>query len=283
MRRKVKTFFDIFADSLLPQPREYRSFIHRNLIFSFKYFAFYICILSCVVFVHYFFYYQPLTFLFDVSKSLNSYPEDLVITIQKGTVTKNYDRPYFMWLDHQNKKKLLFLMEEKDSSKKLLNEYKPVFYLTKNMLTYQVNPQSGIYTLTDKQSFLIDKKMVQNLAQKISLLLGIGLFPFLLFFLIYIILCISVPTILIIISVTFIFYVVLNYLKHHHTFHKIVQVAIHSSTLPLLITTTLIIVQGKISFPLFFFFILFILSMSTGIYEGIIYKQTRQSLMKKHV
>lgn len=274
MRRKVKAFFSIFIDSLIPQPREYRSFIHRQFLFSFKYISIYILILSSTLFFIYCIKIQPFSLISDISKSLSSFPNDLTISIKNGTVLKNYNRPYLMWLDHARKKSLLFMVEEQYPDQRLLDEFKPMIFLTQHMVIFRLNPTSGIYNLTDKNNILLTKNWFNTNSKYIKILLILFLPAAAVTFLFFIFSLISILTAISLMVLSLVGYILLHKLRHKHSFQKILQVGIHSSTLPLLLTVVIMAVQPKLSFPLYLFLILNLLFIGTAIYEALLYKKT---------
>ncbi len=112
---KVKTFFSIFWNSLIPQ-HTYYSHIKRNrLSFSLIYF----CILHLFLIIFFTIGIFTKYNTNNLSKlhssllfSINDIPDNLSVTIKNGVLSTNHNKPYFFWITYQNKKLLVSILDE---------------------------------------------------------------------------------------------------------------------------------------------------------------------------
>jgi len=286
MIRKVKTFLHIFYNSIIPHARYYSKILKVNFSFSLKYFLTLIVILNIFFILSIVKKYSPKrinTVLNSLIISLQKSPDDLIININNGRLITGYNRPYFLWLDDQDKKRLLLVIDETASAKKILI-YKSFFLLTTNELVMNnfKNSDLSVLPLSYVQNQQIDKAKINffvNNLEKIKLLL-----PFLSLILIIALIIILplasfiITLIYLLLSTLFVFLLYKIFVKKHFRFKKIFQVSFHSATLPLLIDYGLIIFRPTIKlnfisylptlpYP-FLFFILLALFIGVGVYEA---------------
>jgi len=284
MIRKVKTFLHIFYNSLIPHARYYSRIIKVNFSFSLKYFLTLIVILNIFFIISFVVKYSPKKInivLGTLITSLRQFPNDLTIMINNGRLITSYNRPYFLWLDYQDKKQLLLVIDETATAKKA-QLYKSYSLLTANELVINnlKNNNLSSLPLSYLQDQTINKEktmMFVSVLDKIQ-----GLLPLLSLILILALIIIlpiasfAITIIYLLLSALLVFFLYKFFIKKHFRFKKILQVSFHSATLPLLIDYGLIIFRPTmrltvnvptLPFPLLFF-ILLALFIAVGVYEA---------------
>src|SRR3989338_1929161 len=138
MTSKVKTFFHIFTGSLIPRSIYYHKIPHVRYRFSGLYFFFLIVFLNAIFTGFVVIKMNPFR-VQQVTQSLltalENYPNNLTIKIQNGSMTTNSDKPYLLWLDYQDKKHLLVVVDQEASPSKI-SEYNSFLLLTGNEIVY---------------------------------------------------------------------------------------------------------------------------------------------------
>lgn len=271
---KVKTFFSIFRDSLLPQHPFYSKLLKTNSSISFKYFiavilAFYFLyiISMAVILPKRLKHFQPV----NIRKSLESFPDDLVVTVNHGQMMTNYSRPYFIW-SHNDEKMLLLVIDETGNPEKI-SEYGAAALLTSRNITVR-NPISGEYRNYSLKNMnaKFDKEAVMKYIKRFEIMSASAL-------IIGILVCLLVLPVLFFVAV-FIFsfiaalftYIIWNLTKSYHqktnvTFSKIAQISMHTITFPLLLVFILNLFNIYILFKAPYFLIVLI-ALNTGVYEA---------------
>lgn len=262
--KKIKFFFDIIVKSLT-KFEYYKEIAKAKFSFSLKYlfFLFYITSLigslafagSLAVLV------APKIpeFVASFESKANSiYPSGLVVNIKDGNLSTNQKEPYFV-----DTLKMFDLGEDYDhvltidtkADESMIKDYKTFVLITKNSFvsikdknSYQVSPIDESITMT------IDEKSYKDLVAQIT--------PYLKYvqggFIALIVLSIFVLPILgasfgligqliYLLIFTSIFFIVVKFMKKKITFKKLFQLAIHASTLPILLG--LIVSSIGISMP----------------------------------
>jgi len=139
MGRIVKTFLHVFLRSFLPTTHYYSKILKTPISFSFKYFFTLLFILN-VFFVSYLVVkYNPAKInavLTAITSSLSKYPDNLVISLKKGYLITNNNRPYFLWLDYQDKKNLFLVIDESASPQKIQSYRSTILLTAKDLVTY---------------------------------------------------------------------------------------------------------------------------------------------------
>lgn len=271
MKEKVKIFFITYWKSILPQTEYYHKLFKTKFSYSLKYFFFLIFCLNLLFFIYTFFKYPLLEFQkikHSFTNALSQYPVDLKIYIKSGVLTTNYNHPYFLWMDYQGKKILLAVVDETALPNKIA-EYKSYVLLTNNNLVLNF-PKAKIYSLSGLD-LVIDRSWIQNqIAQADSIYIlpiFVALFPFVVFLLPFFI---AIVKLVYLIFLSLVVYVAIKLLKKKTfalKFKKIVQIALHASTLPLLIYFFLLAQNPTKVFNLWFPFLV-LLFLAVAVYEA---------------
>lgn len=281
--RKVKTFLHVFENSLFPVTPYYQKILRAPFIFSFKYFISLILLLNFIFLFYLGVKYNPEKIygvINSVSESLSQYPADLRITIKDGLLISNYNRPYFLWLDYQNKKKLLLVIDENAYPEKI-QIYKPLLLLTaKEAVIYPTkkNQPLSILPLT----YLSDQYITKHqLTQLINLMTAVRqAFPLIYlavatFALIIILVSSFIITLFYLVTATAIIVGIYKFiLKKRSHFKKTFQIGLHAATLPLVLDYFLITFKPSmkigVNLPLSesFFPISFLILLSIFIFAG---------------
>ncbi len=244
--RKVKSFLHVFENSLFPTSSYYKKvFLRTPLNFSFKYFLSLIILLNFIFLLSLGWRFNPQkisNILSSLTSAFEKYPEDLVINIKNGLAFTNYNHPYFLWLDYQNKKKLLFVVDETALPEKI-QTYKSFGLLTSREIVLNLNQTKNQTFSTLPLNYISNQTITK---EKISLFTMFLKRLVKNFFLIYIILTLTVAVAVFLFSLlinlfyitTAAFIVFFSYrliLKRKTHFKKIFQVGLHAVTLPFVI------------------------------------------------
>lgn len=287
MKQKVKTFFHIFKNSLIPNSSYYKKIVKTHFSFSLKYFLVLILILNFLLIALSIIKFNPKqtkTFLSRIAKELEKYPPSLIIKINKGFVSSTLDYPYFFWGGYQNKR-LWFVIDQSANPNSII-KYNSYFLLTKKELVikpnfidkkYNIINLNRINNLTISETTI--KKIVKTIyfIQKNLILLYIISLPFVFIFFSISSLIISFFYLLII---SFIVRQIFYHLFHRKIhFKKIFQLGLHSITTPLVLDYLIFIYPPKFSliiltiksfiipFPIAFLILLFVFVIAS-VYEA---------------
>lgn len=288
MVRKVKTFLHVFLRSLIPHTLYYPKILKTPFSFSLKYFLAMLFVLNVLFLGSFFIRYSPnkiYSLLSSLSTSLSSYPSDLIISLKKGGLMTNNNRPYLLWLDYQNKKNLLLVIDETATPKKI-QLYRSSLLFTSNDVTIRDVKTNTLSTLPlnyfDDQK--ITKAMMNRAVRGINTVLSY--FP-LLYGSFIVLFAVLLPTASFLVTFLYLLFssgiVFLAYrffAKKHFKIKKIIQVSFHAATFPLLLDYSLIILRPtiqmgsnaflplrQIPFPLLFLTMLAFF-VAVGVYEA---------------
>lgn len=225
------------------------------------------------------------TLLSAISTSLFRYPDELIITIHKGRLITNHNRPYLLWLDNQNEKNLLLVVDETATQKKI-KQYGSSVLLTSQELIVNDTRSGNVssFPLSYLEDQRITKEKINQLIQTInkaqrllpilftaSVLLLILLIPFASFI---------VTFVYLFLASLIVFFIFKFFLQKHFHFRKIFQVSFHAVTFPLLLDYSLMVIKPtirigpsfliafkQIPFPMLFLIILAVF-VAVGVYEA---------------
>lgn len=288
MLRIVKTFFHNFIKSLFPHAGYYSKIIRSPFSSSFKYLVMFLLVLnvSLVLFIVSQFNPNKVSmFLSSYSASLNSYPDDLVISIHKGRLLTNYSRPYLLWIDQQGEKNLLAVVDETATPDKIRLYGASVLLTSQDAVINNTGTGNvSVFPLQILDDQKITKQQMNSLVQLINKIRFV--FP-MLYILILLFLIIFIPLISLIITFVYlflasiiVFLVFKLFLQKHFHFRKIFQISFHAITFPLLLDYSLIVIRPTINsgpgflmaikqipFPMLFLIILAVF-VAVGVYEA---------------
>ncbi len=239
MTKKVKAFFHVFSNSLLPQAPYYRKIIKSPLTFSLKYF------LSLVFVVNLFFiffytlrskpqeiYYIKNSFL----NTLSEFPSDLRIYINGGLLQTNRDRPFFMWLDIQGKKNLLLVVDQSAMPEKI-NEYKAGILLTSRYFVLRPNKLNNKTYIVPygKSRLSFGKESIDQLLLWLKKYYSLFVFFSILFSVFFFPLLVFAGSLIYLFLLSIFGFVIFNFLYRKNTLKKTFQISLHATTLPFII------------------------------------------------
>ncbi|MDO8609695.1 MAG: DUF1189 family protein, partial [bacterium] len=203
-----------------------------------------------------------------ISNSLNTIPTNLEISIHKGELNSNLFRPFLFWIKLPKEKFLFLVIDEKAYPEKI-KEYESSILLTKN--SFSTIYQKRLHTFSYSQftnNLVLNKsdilKLSSQILHKIKLLLIIT--SPLLLLVVPLVLFLS-TTIYILLSSTIV-YIFYRFFNKHYKFIKIVQIGLHSSSLPLFILIILLSLYLWKCIPVYFPLITFLIFQITGVYEA---------------
>ena len=242
--KKVKAFLYIFIKSLLPQKKYYSQLVKTPFKFSLKYFSILIILLNLIFLIYLFnFYsYQKIyNFVNNLKKSLETYPSNLAIFIQKNNLFTNNNRPYFLWLK-ENEKKRLFLAIIETNDKQIIDNLHANIILSKEQITIK-NPNNyqtiSTININEVPELIIDKKFVGQINNFLQSLL-VNLHWYYLFFALVVVLLSPLISFIVLnfyllIASFFVYAYFKFFKKRHFHFKKVFQISLHAITLPLVL------------------------------------------------
>lgn len=277
MGKKVKTFLHVFVRSLIPEVGYYKKLIKTHFCFSVKYYVSLVFVLN-LFFVLFVFVklnpFQMKTLLSNLVETLQKYPRELRIEIKNGLMKTNYGRPYLLWLDYDDKKHLLLVVDESATPEQIA-QYRSYMLLTSNRAIVRkvfLNENQSQYSLKNFENQNITYATVQ---QVISSFQTVIRFLPIIYICILLISLILIPLFSFAITSFYLFlssvvvYFFLKYgTKKPIRFRKTLQVSLHAITLPLLLDYGLIVFNlSSKPLPLLFFF-LSLIFVGGGVYEA---------------
>ncbi len=273
--KKVKAFLSIWQNSLFPDETYNQRIIKAPFKFSYRYYLLLVLILHLLFSM--LFVFPRLIKISQLKNSLNQtinrFPNRLKIYLYRGMVWSNLDRPYLAWTDFRQQKILLFVLDENASPDKI-TQYHSFALLTKNyfvlanlsdrnsFLSFPLTKTNSSFTI-DKQSLAAAETTVNSLMIVLALCLsgivfiGAGLLIF-----------VTQTAWLIILATT------TRLLLHRRriTFHKLLQIAFHSATLPLMITYILLLFNLPLIAIVRTNVLLTIIFLIGGVYESYLHQ-----------
>lgn len=281
--RKINTFFHVLLNSLLPLKPYYKKLHTTRLSFSIKYFFTLIILLNALgitllLLRHSSFIRQRTDPYASFMSSLDSYPQDLVVRISNGHLTTNSDQPYFMWIIKDTVPHPLVVVD-KQARMTDNDRYEATVLLASNGIVFTFDDKPQYYGFSSADSYVIDHSTISALKDKFSmnspklpfyiLLAGIGLF-------LVVPLIIGIFNLILLSIVSYgVFFVTRTFFKHAHVkYRNVLQVSLHTSTIPLIIDFLFFGLGITIAIPLGTT-LLYILFLTGGMYEVYGVKRTR--------
>ncbi len=202
--------------------------------------------------------------------SLEYYPDDLVITFKNGAAIGNYNRPYFLWLNYENKKRVLFVFDETAESHKI-KTYNSILLLTSRELVLNSNllKKSQKNLIIPLRSFS-DKKISKQEISQIAIAIKKLTRYFLLFYLSLSVFVI-VTTLLLSFLISLFYLILASFIalgtyrlifKKRVHFKKTFQIGLHAATFPLVLDYLIITLKPAINLVVFFPFVEVLLPIS---------------------
>ncbi len=277
--QKVKTFFHILSNSLLPQANYYHKLLKTPFSFSRKYFTFLVFVVNTVFAILLFVRLQSsgLMSLKDtVPASLQNYPDDLSVMIHGGMLHTNSDKPYFHWVDVGDSKRLVAVIDESADPEKIEEYDSVVLFTSQNAIVKQNGtlgkiPYGNRDVIVDKGYVEGLRKNLQDISSMVSffgppVLLLIAPVVFLIFYAIYFLV------------VTVLVFIPFKLFVKKIRFFKSFQISLHAGSFPIIIDYALCLFKPQIAFaPMIHlvFFGLTVLFIFAGIYEAYLDPVTR--------
>lgn len=264
--QKVKAFFYVFFRSLIPQTSYYEELSRTSFSFSLKYFIFLLFFLNAIFITLIAIRIHPVKInrlLDSLNAGLNDYPKNLVLTLKKGILISSFNRPYFLWLDYENKKNLLVVVDENAPVQKI-NQYKSSILLTSKYLAIKNmrDDNLSVIALNKFSDQTIDSAAVTSIQNNIQKAKSVFMF---LFFSIFIFLLFALPILSFFLNLFYLLFASLLVLVLFRAFSKkyagrvkfgkTLQLSLHAITLPLTLDygLTLLSIKSRPSSLLFLF------------------------------
>lgn len=282
--KKVKAFLYIFIKSLLPQKKYYKQLVKTSFKFSLKYFSALIILLNLIFSIYIFnlYSYQKIyNFVNNIRKSLAAYPSDLSIFIKKNNLFTNNNRPYFLWLKENEKKRLLLSIIE-NADKQTVDNLHSIIILNKEKIIIK-NPNNfqiiSTFNINEVPELIIDRKFVDQISISLQSLLAKLHWYYLLFALIIVLMLPLISFIIIslyLLTASFLVYTYFKFFRRRHFhFKKVFQISFHAVTLPLVLEYLIFVSPinffgSKLSLSPFIFPLLIIIIFSLFISLGVL-------------
>ena len=272
MDRKVKTFFHVFKQSLLPQPRYYRKLLKTDFSFSFKYFAAFIFILNFLFFSLFLStglrpkFSLPLK---SVSSALKAYPANLSIEIKNGALTTSYNRPYFFWLQDGDRKTLLAVVSQTSTPDDAKNFEAPVVFTNRSLvfINSQENSNPTVIPYDSKLNLSVNKQFMNNLLAGFERAI-----PFLTALIIFFVFVLAplfsiVTTFIYLAIIALLCYFVFSLYFKKHKYAKTLQISLHAVTLPYLVKYAMLGIGYNLDRVWGVFMLLVVVFILSALYE----------------
>ena len=274
----IKSFFQTLLISLFPQPNTYKHLIKRIPFHSALYLT--ICIFTlCTLysFSKVIYHFQSDINYFSIRKSifkeLDKFPKDTKINLIQGKLTTSYDRPYFVWAQINGQPHPLIIIDEYSNASKMelygstiLMNSDSVHIRSKNQIQTFKYPNHINISLTQQNS-----KFYVTFIKTIYILFPIITISYL-FIIKPIVSILQILFLLLLFS--FIIFWVLRLVKRHIHFQSILHLGLYSTTFPLILFYSLLILNVPFKSTLWFPLAIF-LFLLTAVYEVYIWKDKR--------
>ncbi len=235
------------------------------------------------------------TALSTLSTSLFRYPDDLIITLHKGRLITNYNRPYLLWLENQNEKNLLLALDETATPNKIKLYGSPILLTSQEVVLNDTRTNNiSLLPLQYLDDQKITKEKVNQLVQtidKVRLLLPILFIVSILLFIVLIPFASFIVTFIYLFLASIIVYFVFKlFLQKHFHFRRIFQVSFHAVTFPLFLDYLFMVIRPTIRMSANFFLplhqipfpMLFLIILAMFVAMGVHEAHTEEHEIKTH-
>lgn len=271
MRRKVKTFLHVLTGSIVPQSSYYAKVLKSRLFFSLLYFMVLLSLTATATVIITFFKINannPVRIESCLRSSLGKIPSGYTIHISNGVLSTSREMPLFVWFNCDDKIRLLAVVDERAGKKDIQSYGAQILFTGSEVVarykSYSASFPYGKYV----KNLYLDRAGIIDYADKAiriiryyvpvfssTLLLLIPLFIY------------TLNTLYIILSSLFVhlFFVVF---KKRYKFRKVLQVGMHSASLPLITSLLFIIFPINVTNTLLLYFSLFFIFQLVAVYEA---------------
>ncbi len=268
--KKVKTFFHILFNSLIPNAPYYHKIKTTPLSFSLKYFLALVVFVNAVSFFILSVRFPPQKInqiKTSVVESLNSFPDNLKISLENRVLTTNANRPYLFWIDFNSNKYLLFVIDENAPAVKI-TEYHSYLLFTKSKIVVNVKKigrfDSNVLSYPQNWKLHIGKSDAMNRAEHIE---NISFAQIALFFLLVLPFLRTFLFILYISILSVFCFLIYSVFSRKHSLSKTFQVSLHAFTLPFILDAVLFTMGKTAPFSFILFLILILVFILSALYE----------------
>lgn len=270
---KVKGLFVIATNSLLPHYPFYHRLLKTHFLYSFRYFVFLIITTYAAFLPLYYYKFFPADSLKKATESfvasLDSFPKDLTIMVKSGHLITNYNRPYFMWMDYNDAKLLLFVVDQ-NASVEDFQKYKPAALITGNTIVLKDGANSEKYNVAslDDVTATIGKTEIGKFKDTLDDILRSFtiIIPILLVFVLP--LSMLVANFGYLMFVSLLVFLIAKHFLQHLTYRKTLQLSFHALTLPLIINFSIGFFFLESTMLPISFLILLIVFTAVAVYES---------------
>lgn len=276
---KVKRIVDHFVKSLIPHHNYYARLFKTRLFASFIHYVSLVSMISLLASLILFSGFTPNQFsktLTRIISSLQEYPPSLVIFISQGRLFTTDNKPYFVWLNDDQRRQLLLVVDESSETSEI-QSYNSKFLLTDRYLVIrsagQIETSIPIKLFRDTR---IDKAKISTLNNFIVQLRSVLIVSYIGAFIVLLILLILTSLIVngIYIGIaSFISWAIMKYyfLKGTHThvhIKPVIKLSLYAATLPLIVDYLLGLLNARPPYLPLLFLVLLTLFTSAAVYEA---------------
>ena len=239
--KKVKHILTIFIHSFVPQDIYFPKLLHTRFSLSVKYYicivSFFACIYTGIV-VWKLSPVQMFSYKNSILQSLSSFPDGLVLSINKGALESNLNKPLFLWVYQNSQPLFVFMAHTKDIVTKFDGPI-PFIFLGVDKAQFSYRGFTIIKPYMYSWDIVITKDRIQTFVDTINSMFPAFVFFFYLFLIILLpLLFIIGATFLIVCSSTIVYILLRTFIPHIH-FKKCIQAGLHGTHIPLLIVLLL--------------------------------------------
>ncbi len=271
MGRKVKTFFHVLTGSIVPQTSYYAKVLRSRMGFSALFFLAILFFTSLAILTVVGLRMNgnnPARMQACIHSSLDRIPDNYILHIREGILSTNQEMPLFVWFSCDDRIQLLAVVDERAGQGEVFS-YGAQLLLTgtdavARYRTYTKSFSFGSY-LTNLD---LDKKTIVEYADRALEVLGYYV-PIVAFSLLLVTpLSVYLLNIFYVLASSLSVYIFYSLFGKKYTFRKILQVGLHSSSLPLLSSVLFVIFPVNIWNTLFLYFSLIFIFQLVAVYEA---------------
>lgn len=276
--KKVKTFLGQIKNSLLPHHTFYQQILRHPLKNALIYFCAFVIVLNSILFLAVLKKGSPSTIhkiLGVIVSGLSSYPPELTISIEKGNLISNADKPYLLWLNNDGKPSLVAVVDESAQTESIFT-YRSILLLTrKHLIIWPMHNTKEHFVIpfvpygTHRIDEAFVREFISNLMFIDRALTIFYLMGLMILFGLLILISLIVNSVYIV-GASFLALLFFRFVYKKNTVHLIptMKIGLHAITLPLIVDYSLTMAGIRPPFMHILFFGLFTVFVIGGIYES---------------
>lgn len=281
-KRQSRTFLHVFRHSLVPYDTYYSKILHQTrLWFSLKYFVA-LSIFMVMIELGLTMNGMPSRYSFiksqtEVRNMINQIPSDLIINLNQGKLTTNYDRPIMIFSTNPDKPDI-FAVVDQQASRVKMNEYNPTLMFASRELIASIDGQimSFSYTgnkLPQHELNIPIGTLADSLIKLLPAIYLVGFFTIPIFVLF--------SRILLLLIISFVVYLICIKIIPEIRMKKVFQISLHAATAPIVLQAASGIFKLSVPMSFWWFIVITTIFVIGCVYEAYVISGTKHTHSEK--